>query len=92
MGQANPSYASTKKATIHYLGENLYEDKTPNNMDKTTIEFDEPKSLEEIWFYCQNFHEAYASIGTRSLMVGDVIETEAGEKFQIKNMGFEIIN
>ena len=76
------------KVKIHYLGENLFADKTPNNIKELELEFPKLTSLEYIWRYCQNVNQEYAKYGTRSLMVGDVIETEQG-KFEISFIGFD---
>ena len=90
MSQATASYASTTKATIHFLGERLFEDKTPNNVATITLEFTQPVSLEGIWCYCQDHNSHYTEeFNTRSVMVGDVIECENGDKYEVAFMGFE---
>jgi hypothetical protein len=87
--QAIQSYASTKKATVHFLGESLFEDKTLNNIAGVMLNFEQEISLEEIFNYCQNQNSDYSIIGTRSMMAGDVIELENGDKYEVAFMGFE---
>ena len=89
--QTTQHNVATKKATIHFLGERLFEDKIPNNIQGIMLDFEEPVSLEAIWCFCQNHNPDYSIFETRSLMVGDVIEIENGDKYEVSFMGFEKI-